>query len=196
MARASYGKVRLPKYLTEDQVRLLFQKIPVGDREEKMAFRLMYAALLRVSEVCKLRVRNINFVERIVAVRDSKGGDRNVHMGSGLTLELQKHLEGRGPTDWVARPTGTAPFTRFQLDKRLAKYAKDAGLTPGVLGFRLHCHTLRHSGARELLRKDLLNVNDIKQMLGHKDLATTTIYLATLGEEIREKLKRGELTVD
>ena len=90
----------------------------------------------------------------------------------------------------------TIGFDRHQLHRRVREYAKNAGLTEEALGFKLHCHTFRHSGAREYLRKGVLNVSDLCSVLGHADLATTSIYLRTLGEGIAEKLKKGGLSVD
>ena len=111
-------------------------------------------------------------------------------MDPEFSLVLQRHVGERTRESVVVGRSVSNPFTRFQLDKRLRKYAGWAGLTDEVVGFKVHCHTLRHSGAREYLRQGILTVNDLQKMLGHRDLATTGIYLDTLAEEIGEKLDR------
>lgn len=188
-------KERLPQYLSEPQIRLFFQKIPVPDAEPRMAFKLMYVGLLRVSEVCHLYVRDLDFAQQGAMIRRSKTGDRFVQLDPEFASELQRHVEGKRPDYFVVGPA-TLGFDRHYLHRKIRECAANAGLTREALGFRLHCHTLRHSGAREYLRKGLLNVVQLKKMLGHKDLATTSIYLDTLGEDISEKLKKGGLSVD
>lgn len=188
-----------PKYLTEAQVQQLFDAGDGAPEGERRAFKLMYLGLLRVSEVCKLRVRDLVIDERLIRVVKGKGGDRHVGIGDTFAPELAGSVENKKPDDFVVTAEDGQPFTRFKLDKRLERdFADQAGFGRSQdgsfpLGFRIHCHTLRHSGARAYLRQGILDIDELRDMLGHADLTSTSIYLKTLGERIREKLKRKEL---
>jgi len=91
-------KRRLPKYLSESQVRLFFQKIPVPDDEYRIAFKLMYLSLLRVSEVCNLYVRDLDFAQGALMILDSKSGDRRIDLNPDFALELRNTYGRRGGT--------------------------------------------------------------------------------------------------
>lgn len=194
--RGSY-KEKLPKFLTLDQIQRLFAVIP-REPELVMAYRLMYEALMRVSEVCRLRVRDVIFEEGAVKIIGSKSGDRTIGIDDRLLADLQEHVEDRGPEEFVCQSDFMRPFTRHMLEKRLKRRLKIAGLDKdqGEVDFLVHPHTLRHTGAREMLNQGKLTLNEVQKMLGHKNVATTSIYTSTTGKILRDKLKaKGGISV-
>jgi hypothetical protein len=74
---------RLPVVLSIDEVRRLLEAVSPGPKS--IMARLMYGAGLRVMEVCRLRVKDIDFDRRQTIVRDGKGGkDRAVPVLAGI----------------------------------------------------------------------------------------------------------------
>ena len=83
---------RVPVVLTRDEVRALLAQL-VGTTA--LMARLMYGTGMRLMECMRLRVGDVDFGNRLVVVRDGKGGkDRVVPLPERLEAPLQGHLEG------------------------------------------------------------------------------------------------------
>ncbi len=82
---------RLPVVLTPNEVRSILDQMQPGPRRTMVA--IMYGAGLRVMEVCRLRVKDIDFDRRQIIVREGKGSkDRYVPLPVTLTTDLQKQI--------------------------------------------------------------------------------------------------------
>jgi len=94
---------RLPTVLSKRETRRLFAAMDAGPNA--LAAHLLYGAGLRLSEALRLRVKDLDFDQRRIVVRDGKGGtDRTTILPDRLRAPLQKHLrrvEGRHHTDQV-----------------------------------------------------------------------------------------------
>lgn len=87
--RAKRGR-KLPVVLSQTETRLLLEKVPA---ERDLAVRLMYGSGLRISELCRLRVKDLDFDARSVTVRDGKGGkDRVTVLPAGLEAGLREQI--------------------------------------------------------------------------------------------------------
>lgn len=125
----------------------------------------------RVAELCALEVSDIDLAGAVLRIRRGKGDrDRNVPIGLRLHVILDAWLEGR-PAGWLfPGPCGKQLSPRtFQL--RLAHLARLARIMKPT-----HPHMLRHAFACALLRSGA-DIREIQELLGHADLATTSIYL-------------------
>lgn len=180
----------LPKYLNKKQVDDLLaapdQSKPQGLRDRAM-LEFLYAAGLRVSELCKVRVsdleRNMGFV-RVVG----KGNKhRLVPVGKTALRMVEEYLTSGRPRLLKNRPSpylfvtnrGGA-MTRQAFWKLLAGYGKKAGmfhdLTP---------HVLRHTFATHLLEGGA-DLRSVQTMLGHADISTTQIYTHVMRSRLRK----------
>lgn len=150
---------RLPVSIDEDE----FLEVIGHTRKEhhKLAFLLGFASGLRVSEVCKLRPENINMKERTISIIQGKGGkDRTVPLPKRGFKE--KHL-GMLPFKCGARA----------LEIAFRNACKAAGLLKTKPG--LHFHSLRHGFASQCVRNGM-DVNNIRILMGHTNIATTSVY--------------------
>lgn len=87
----SRKKERLPTVLTESEVRRVLDEVPP---DYQLPARLLYGAGLRVSEVVRLRVKDIDRSTREITVREGKGGkDRVTVLADSLIDPLSTHLE-------------------------------------------------------------------------------------------------------
>lgn len=83
--------VRLPVVLSQAEIVRLFAEM---SGVSALLAKLMYGGGLRVMEVLRLRVKDIDFENGYLVVRDGKGGkDRTTLLAKSLVPELQKHLE-------------------------------------------------------------------------------------------------------
>lgn len=164
----------LPEILAREEIQALADGCL--NLKHKSIIMLAYGSGLRVSEICKLRVSDIDSKSMRVFVRNGKGGkDRYTILSHECLCTLReywsvyrpKHPEGwlflgiRGQTHIVAATANGA----------LEKWSMLAGITKNI-----SMHTLRHSFATHLL-EDGVDIFRIKEMLGHASLSSTTVYL-------------------
>ena len=89
--RRSQRPPRLPEVLTREELQRL---LAAAAREYQLSLRLMYGTGLRLMELVRLRVKDVDFGRRQIMVRDGKGGeDRVTVLPDSLRAELQAHLE-------------------------------------------------------------------------------------------------------
>ena len=171
----------LPHTLDYSEVeRLLAAPRPrtkLGLRDRAM-IELMYASGLRVSEVSKLGLSEVNLDAGFLRVIGKGDKERIVPVGKQASDWLRRYLgEGRsafgrngGARAEVflsSRGTALSSKTIWHLIK---KYAHAAGIVKNISP-----HTLRHSFATHLLENGG-DLRVIQEMLGHADIATTQIY--------------------
>ena len=160
---------RLPTWLTEaERKRLLGLEISHRDRAILILF--LYSGL-RCNELRMLDVPDLDFDEMTVLVRFAKRSkQRVVPLHAEAAAALTEYLEGRtsGPMFFSERKQ------RLSL-RRLRSLIKELGQQAG-LRKDLHPHALRHSFAVALLEKDV-DLETIRDLLGHEDIKTTSIYL-------------------
>jgi integrase/recombinase XerD len=173
---------RLPKFLTDDQVRALREDFehrlaqarhPYQRRDALLdlaIFYLLWQGGLRRGEVEELRLEDLDLPKRRLSVRNGKGmKDRTVFLTDTSVHALQDYLpfRGQGPTDHVFLYRNQ-PLSKDLIHGRL----KAAGQRTGVA---VHAHRLRHTCATQLLNAGC-PVTSIQKFLGHKKLNTTMVY--------------------
>ncbi|BAA30945.1 site-specific tyrosine recombinase/integron integrase [Pyrococcus horikoshii] len=178
----------LPKSLTEDEVKKI---VSVADNlRDKLILLLLYGAGLRVSELCNLKIEDVNFEKSFLIVRGGKGGkDRVIPISKTLLFEIERYLKTRkdnSPYLFVEkrrnRKDKLSPKTVWMLVK---KYGKKVGLnvTP---------HQLRHSFATHMLERGV-DIRIIQELLGHANLSTTQIYTKVTTKHLREAIEKAKL---
>jgi site-specific recombinase XerD len=146
-----------------------------------MALVTAYGAGLRVSEVCRLRVEDIDSNRGLIHVRLGKGGkDRYVMLGDRLLLALRAY--------WAqTRPTGSWLFPGRKPGTHLTPDAVNKALKEAVratkLKKRITAHTLRHSFATHLLEAGT-DIRIIQVLLGHASIRTTARYAQVSAKQV------------
>jgi len=146
----------------------------------------IYSCGLRISELCGLRVDDIDFHEQIVRVRGKGKKERLVPIGAPALLAIQKYwsvlLEppmGIQPV-FRADTRKAAPLSPLQLSRRLKNYLAIAGLDP-----KLTPHKLRHSYATHLLDAGA-DLRSVQELLGHAHRITTQVYTHVTTERLKK----------
>jgi site-specific recombinase XerD len=173
---------RLPKYLTDEQIKKLREEVEREVRDAPLAskrrlalltravFYLLWQGGLRIGEVEELRLEDLDLPAKRLSVRDGKGRkDRTVYVTETIIHALQAYLSvrGTGNSDHVFLYRN-APLKKDLIRARI----KEAGARAGV---KVYPHRLRHTCATQLLNAGC-RVTSIQRFLGHKDLGTTMIY--------------------
>lgn len=171
---------KLPDYLTVDEVdRLLAapdRRTTRGLRDAAM-IEVLYATGLRVSELVKLRLRDLNFDAGYLMATGKGRKERLVPVGEAALQAVRAYGEGARPTFAGSRAVDTLflthhgrAMTRQGFWKLLGRYARAAGIRK-----RISPHKLRHSFATHLVERGA-DLRAVQAMLGHADIGTTEIY--------------------
>jgi integrase/recombinase XerD len=178
----------LPEILTVEEVeRLLAQpdcSTKLGFRDRTM-LEVMYAAGLRVSEVCALRPLDFDPQAGVLKLWGKGGKERFVPLHLTAIEYVSSYLE-----KWRSRlsPVQEAMFlnrsgktlSRQGLWKLIRKYGLQAGIRRAISP-----HTLRHSFATHLLEGGA-DLRTVQLLLGHADIGTTEIYTHIQGQRLRD----------
>ncbi len=171
---------RLPTVLTKEEVKKMLDS--VDTRKSKLMISLIYACGMRVSEIINLKIKDLNFEERIGNILQAKGKkDRVFNLPNFLFNNLKKQVtkqKERNQEFLFSGPKGRLSSRNIQ--KIVSNVAKKAGIKKDV-----HCHTLRHSFATHLLENNV-DIRKIQELLGHSDLSTTQIYTHISREELKK----------
>jgi len=167
-----YGKKpkSLPCVLSQDEVRRLFAAMT--DPRDRLLLQTAYAAGLRVSEVVRLQVGDIDSPRMALHIRHGKGRkDRLVPLSPALLQLLRDYWRGRRPRRWLfPGQTAAGHLSIGQVQRICQRAVRGAGLTK-----KASMHTLRHSYATHLLEAGT-DLATLQKLLGHNHLATTLRY--------------------
>lgn len=137
----------------------------------------LYATGLRRSELCQLKVADIDSQRMVIRVRQGKGArDRDVLLSPKLLETLREYWRWMKPRTYLFPGTvkgwrADVPITTKVVWDAVVEARTRAGIQKHVTP-----HTLRHSFATNMLEAGA-DLRSIQMLLGHRDLADTAIYL-------------------
>ena len=180
----------LPETLSPPEVESLIAaaagKTPLEMRD-RAAVELLYASGLRVSELCGVRLENLDLDAGFIRVIGKGNKQRLVPVGARAREAVARYLQLGRPA-LVGPKTGGEVFlsvrgrklTNQRIWQLLVALGKRAGLSKGV-----HPHMLRHSFATHLLGGGA-DLRIIQEMLGHADISTTQVYTHVNSRQLAE----------
>lgn len=170
-AESKSRKRKIPEIITEEELIQILKK--TRSKKHFLAFTLGFYNCLRVSEVINLRPEHVDKGQRILRIKQAKGGkDRNIPIAPEVLSGL-KHL----PLNYKSVSSGSRA-----LQYAIKKIGKK------VLNKDLHFHCLRHSGATHYLNKKKWDLRSVQVFLGHARISTTEIYTHVSPENLIEKM--------
>lgn len=158
----------LPVYLTKDEIVSLIDN--ATSKKSKLIVKFLYSSGLRVSEICSLKVEDLQLKDNKGFVRRGKGGkDRLFFISKTLTSELYKYLDGR-KIGYLFPNHSNNQLSSRNIQKLVSLAGKKAEINKQVTP-----HKLRHSFATHL-HDSGTSIRTIQELLGHSNLQTTEIY--------------------
>jgi integrase/recombinase XerD len=184
----------IPKFLNREEIdRLLAapdDSKPTGVRDRAM-LELLYATGLRVSELCGLRLADVQLEAGVLRTVGKGNKERIAPVGKPALAAVRQYLaaarpgllKGRGsPFLFVTARGGR--LTRQAFWKLLVQNGKRVGI------FRhLTPHVIRHSFATHLLEGGA-DLRSVQIMLGHADISTTQIYTHVMRSRLRQTIEK------
>lgn len=185
---------KLPIALSQEQVsRLLSEPKPntlIGLRDRAL-LALLYGTGIRASECASLRNSHVDLKEMAITVRGKGGHERAIPLNPQLAELLSAYVEARGAG------LASAPFFRSRFGRRLSR----GGVYERVrtwgqrsrIGIRLSPHRMRHTFATHLVRAGVGLVT-IRDLLGHRLITSTQIYLHVTADDLRAAAVRHPIS--
>lgn len=165
-------------------------------KRDKAILELFFSTGLRVSELCKLKIENINLK------KDHRNGGASEFTVRGKGAKLRVVFLSDEAKRWLSEYLGArhdlSPYLFVSHDKAASgrkeqvglsprsvqrlvqKYAKVAGITKEVTP-----HTMRHSYATDLLMNGA-DIRSVQAMLGHSSITTTQVYTHITDQQLRD----------
>ncbi len=183
----------LPKILSENEIKQILESIPVdtpSSLRNRLIIELLYATGIRISELCNLKLSQINIKMKFIKVIGKGNKERFVPITKYVASLLDEYiLNNRDKllidfsiNECFISDVGK-PLDRFQCNVILKNIIKNSGVEK-------HCtpHTLRHTFATHMLENNA-DLRSIQEMLGHSDISTTTIYTHITNDKINKEYK-------
>lgn len=179
----------IPEVLSMEEVDALLKcpqiDDPIGARDQAI-LELLYATGMRVSELCALRISDLD--DTFVKVKGKGKKERVIPVGKKAIAAVDHYLlkfrgevmEENGPLFVSLRGK---PIDRITVWNRVKVYARAAGIVKSISP-----HTLRHSFATHLLENGA-DLRLIQDMLGHEDIGTTDRYTHVTGSRLKAAFK-------
>lgn len=146
---------------------------------------------LRISELCHLKLNDVNFLRKEIHVVCGKGKkDRTISINNELEQILTDYLKHYrdSDSDYFFATKKTGKLSPQYLNEKIHSYAKKAGVND-----KISAHCLRHSFASALVAKGA-SITSIQRLLGHSDLKTTNIYTHTCQKDLIQSIHLLEHT--
>ena len=172
---------RLPDILTREEVLLIIGCIE--NIKHHLIISLLYGSGLRVSEVCRIKIKDINFNDLSLKIRDSKGNKDRITLFSEKNVQEMKMIAaGRSANDYLFKTISGNKYSVRTVQKIFENALKKSSVQKCPT-----CHTLRHCFATHLIEAGV-DIKTVKNLLGHKSVKTTMIYI-NLADPISKRIK-------
>jgi site-specific recombinase XerD len=161
---------KLPVVLSQEEVSRLLSSVP--NLKHKVILMLMYSAGLRVSEVVRLKIEDVDFQRKLIHVKGAKGRkDRYTILSDAGSRVFQDYMREYGQSKWLFPGQDREKhITTRTVEKIFSHACEKAGIEKSATA-----HSLRHSFATHLLESGV-DLRYIQELLGHKSSKTTEIY--------------------
>jgi len=176
-----------------DQVKLLIvaaRRTRNPERDEAIV-RLLLDTGMRASELCGLRMENLDLFGQRALIQGKGNKQRAIHFGGKTARAVRNYLrtEERTPAEAVFQADKNQHAGQPLTPNGLRQLIENLGKLAGIQAVRCSPHTLRHTFAVEFLRNGG-NVFSLKEILGHTSLHMTNRYVALAQADIESQCRQ------
>ncbi len=180
---------KLPGFLYPEEIDILLgapdMKTAAGLRD-KAVLEMLYASGMRVSELVKLNMSDVDKDDGEILVSGKGSKERIVLIGSSAISALKDYIRSGRPK--LASKAGNRALflnrsggrlTVRSVERMIQKHLKSGGITKKITP-----HSLRHSFATHMLERGA-DLRSVQELLGHASLSTTQIYTHITKERLK-----------
>lgn len=172
----------LPKFLDLSDIVVIFEKLKdktifntKKSQRYYLIIRLLYSTMARVSELCNIKINDIDFNKGYIRLR-GKGNKERIVPVDNKTLEIfNEYLNDRisyDPEDFLLVNTRYQKLTPRIVQTDIKSIKEKCGFPDSKI---VTPHVFRHTGATHL-RRSGMDISELQDILGHSSPNTTRIY--------------------
>jgi site-specific recombinase XerD len=177
--------VKLPTFLSEEETQKLLNQ-PRTDTvlglRDRAILMVLYGTGIRASECASMTEEDVDLENLTIRVIGKGGHQREIPLNNKVARALASYRQARGRVTLLAgffRSRHGGSMSRNAIYERVRTHGQKARIDK-----RVSPHRLRHTFATHLVRKGVQLVT-IRDLLGHRCIASTQIYLHTTAEDMR-----------
>lgn len=182
----------LPKYITNEDINAIFDvpdiSSPIGQRN-RLILELLYGSGIRVSELCNIKVKDIDLNNKTIRILGKGSKTRIVLYGETCAEILELYLSEGRETLLNKKNNEYLIIGAYKKDKplttRSVQLLMNDIIEKASINKKITPHVLRHTFATHLLNEGC-DILIVKELLGHSSLDTTGIYTHVSNERLRK----------
>ena len=181
----------LPSYLRESEMEQIFNqnetpKLTFEEVRDQLALMLLYGTGMRLAELIQLTHQQVNLSAKTLRVIGKRNKERIIPMPS-ILVDLVNQYQSLNPfqSSYLLVTDKGEPCYPMFIQRLVKKYLGEVSTLE-----KLSPHVLRHSYATHLLNRGA-DLNAIKELLGHANLAATQVYTHNSMEKLKEIYKQA-----
>ena len=182
---------RLPEFVEEKSMHRLLDQLewPPGRKGEtdKLVMELLYQTGMRLAELLGLKVGDVDLHSGTLRVMGKRQKERIIPIGDGLVAGLKSYLAQRkagnagvASSEALLVDIHGEPLARRSVQRLVTHY-----LSTVTSQLKRSPHVLRHTFATHMLEHGA-DLNAVKELLGHANLAATQVYTHNTVEKLRK----------
>ena len=180
-------KVEIKERQALTQLELEHLRLACETPREKAMLEFMYSTGCRVSEMCNVKIADINFKENTVHLYGKGRKHRTSFINARCEVALNEYIKHRkGESDYlfVSDRAPHEKLTKASVEKVVRKCAERSGLKKHITP-----HVLRHTTATQAVNNGMA-IEDVSKLLGHANVATTMIYAKVSHSKVHAEHQR------
>lgn len=187
--RSPKKEKKLPKYVNYEDINAIFSSIRIDTKlgqRDKLIFELFYSTGIRLSELCDIKIEDIDFEKRNIRIIGKGNKERLVCYGDYCDEIINLYInDGRKKLMVNKQHDYLVVNSRgSKIQPRVVQNIVEKILNRICLKKHITPHTLRHTFATHLLNEGCDMVT-VQELLGHSSLNTTQIYTHVSNEKLR-----------
>jgi integrase/recombinase XerD len=179
LERPKHG-IFVPQVLSKEDVASIINA--TNNLKHKAMISLIYSCGLRRNELLNMKIADIDSKRNLISIRHAKGNkDRLVPLSPKILEMLREYYKQYKPVTWLFEGRfPDTPYTGISLHNVFTGALKKTGIKG-----QFSLHTLRHCFATHLLENGV-NLRYIQELLGHRYMKTTEIYMHVSAKNIQD----------
>lgn len=177
-------------YLNLDESEKLLNNVVGRNKKRDLAILTLFLNCgLRLSELCNIKINDIKDDKLVVRGKGDK--DRTIYLNETCMNVIEQYKEER---KHIKHSYLFVSERKNQICKRDVQYiVKNNIRSTGLDTHKYTTHKLRHTAATLMFKHSNVDIRTLQEILGHKNISTTTIYTHVDDEQVRNAIKSNPL---